>query len=65
MSLTLPQVYLMGHAAWVSDQRSKSRRGSEDTQEESSDDPWVTINNKRKRFSEMTSEDQEEYYGRW
>jgi hypothetical protein len=57
MSLTLPQVILLGHAAWANDKRMKARSESPDTK--------VVVGNKEKSFEQMDSKDYEEYYGRW
>lgn len=68
MSLTIPQLILLGHASWANDKRMRRsiEREKESTGEQAddytSDDPYVTVRGKRKRFSEMDSDDWIEYY---
>ena len=60
MSLTVPQMILMGHAAHVNAERSGllDRDKSEVTAK-------VRVRGKEKDLSEMDSNDYAEYYGDW
>lgn len=59
MSLTLPQVILLGHAAWANDKRSKARSAAKEQEEPN---PTIMVGGKQKPFSEMSTDDAQEYY---
>jgi hypothetical protein len=57
--LTLPQVILLGHAAWANDKRSKAKSAAKEKEDA---DPMILVRGKQKPFSEMTTDDAPEYY---
>lgn len=60
MSLTVPQMILMGHAAYVNAERSGLLDRDKD-----GIDATVRVRGKKKSFDEMDSTDYADYYGDW
>lgn len=60
MRLTMPQIIMLNHAAWVNSERMKSRIHSKKNED---DDDQIVY--KGKRLSELNSEEMAAYYGDW
>ena len=55
--MTMPQIIMLNHAAWINGKRSDSRTKTEEVEDK--DDPVVF---KGKRLSQLTSAEQAQYY---
>lgn len=60
MRLTVPQIVMLGHAAWVNYKRSGL-----DKDDDGPKDVSVSVNGRSKNLSEMNSDDYMKYYSDW
>ncbi len=58
MGLTVPQIVMMNHAAYINNKRLESRSKNRQTEEHSSSE--IVMNGKK--LEELTSEEQMRYY---